>query len=152
MGSLPKKISLPSYGADRQTRRLIKERSGVIAFRMGELQGKDVWHIIAQPYETEADHLMVYGKKPSGATIVRGPESAPKTAQLLYGKTVSRRILMDIGIVDATLAPISGRKGIKLTFTPDPLQKTTGDITLGHNVSIDGNRKVFPLRKTQGKG
>ena len=46
---------------------------------------------------------MPLSRKPTGATIVWGPESAYQIAQLLYGKTPGKKVLMDLGIMDIGL-------------------------------------------------
>lgn len=133
--------------SDRERRKALRDRTGVIAWRQGQLNKKDVWWAISAPYESEADIVSLVGNKPAGATLVRGPGSAMGTAQLLHHKNINKKVLVDIGIVDANFEPISGRKGIKLTFSSDPKQITKGDITIGgkRDANISGRGKVFPL-------
>jgi len=115
---------------------------------MGQLHDKDVWHVITDPYKSNKDHISVLGRKPAGATIVRGPESAYKTARVLYGKRPNKEIFIDLGVMDIRLSPISGKKGVKISFKADPKIKTTGDISLTKKSGkLDRNGKVFPLPK-----
>jgi len=132
---------------DKQKRRMIDEASGdAIAWRQGELNGKDVWHVIVTPFEQD-NYLTILGRKPGRATLVRGPYSAVKTAQLLYGKELSKPLTVDIGAFDAHLEPITGNKGVALSFKPDPHLSTTSDITISKKPgNISNNGKTFPLR------
>lgn len=132
---------------DTQKRRAIDDANGdAIAWRQGELNGKDVWHVIVTPFEQD-NYLTILGRKPGRATLVRGPGSAVKTAQLLYGKELSKPLTIDIGAFDAHLEPISGNKGIALTYKPDPHLSTTSDITISKKPgNISNNGKTFPLR------
>ena len=84
--------------------------------------------------------MVVTGKRPKGAKVVRGPRSAYKTAQYLYGMNLSEEVKHDIGLFVAILEPISGRKGIKLSFEHDP--EISGTAT----PDISGN-KAFPLER-----
>jgi len=128
----------PKEEKDIEKRRRVKKADGAIAFRMGELQGKDVWHVIMKPYEREEDHVVVLGRKPVGATIVRGPQSAYESAQLLYGIAPTKQFMINIGFQKALISP-SG-KGVKLGFTPD-ISITSGD------AKVSQTGKVFPLRR-----
>jgi hypothetical protein len=76
-----------------------------------------------------------------GATITRGPESAYRTAQLLYGEHPPAQLLTQIGFQNVR---ITGKgKDVRLTFTPQKLtDKGDGRLT---------KTKAFPLpRKTKG--
>ncbi len=153
----PPILRLPGDKQDKGNRRRILKSKGAIAFRMGELtdrrgQKQDVWHVLTDPYESDADHITVIGRKPLGATIARGPDSAARTAQLLYGKHLSKKVSMDIGVVDATLVPISGSKGVALSFTGDPHLSTTSDISISKHSNIEGRDKVFPLGRMHHQG
>ncbi len=141
------KIIPPSPMSDNERRRIIKKSVGAITFRMGELNKRDVWYTYISPYQKPEDKVVVVGKPPLGATIVRGPGSAIKTAQLLYGKTISRKIMDDVGFMDVIMEPISGRRGMRLTFKPDPLGETTGDFGITKRSVIEPDKKgVFPLK------
>lgn len=131
-----------SGASDKEKRRYIRKVGGAIAWRQGELGGRDIWHVIVRPYE-QKDYFTLAGKKPAGATIVRGKESAYRTAQLLRGITISRPKTIDMGMMDVKLQPISGRKGVRISFEPDPKLQTTGDI------DISKRKGVFPLGKPE---
>jgi len=97
---------------------------------MGELRKKDVWHVIMSPYQSEADHVVVIGRKPPKTTVVKGPGSAKQTIRLLYGKAPASKRTGDIGVFDFFIEPVGKRK-IDIGFKPNPKQLTTGDITIG---------------------
>lgn len=118
----------------------LRSLRGLVAWRQGELDGQDVWHVIKYPYKRKDDYLTLVGIKPPGATVVRGPESAYKTANLLYGKAPNKQVSVDMGIQDVSIST----KG-RVSFTPDPKQITTGDFAIG------GNKNVFPLSKDKKK-
>jgi hypothetical protein len=153
-GKKPKPIFKPYADLkDREKRAIANERGGAIAFRMGQVKDingnpKDVWHVIMDPYEGQNDYITLIGKPPARATIVRGPGSAHKTAQLLYGKTIGKELTIDIGIVDAHLAPI-GNSGIAVGFTKDTNLETHSDFNISkHPTGIGGTTKgSFPLRR-----
>ena len=140
---IPLALSFPNGLPEKDKRRLVRQSKGAISFRMGQLNEQDIWHVILKPYQSQSDYLTVIGRKPQGARIVRGPRSAYTTAQTLYGETISKQLLMDIGIMDVALTPVQGIKAVKISFTPDPKQITTGDIT------ISKGGKVFPLKKVK---
>lgn len=124
---------LPGAGkTDKEKRKIIKDSNGALAWRQGELNGKDVWHVLMHPYKSEDDYLSVIGKKPANATVVRGPRSAYQTVKLLYGDAPDRKVTGDIGFMDFALEP-KGKKKIGIGFTPDPKMETTGDITIGQS-------------------
>jgi hypothetical protein len=125
---------------DKEKRKVIKEAGGAIAFRMGQLNKKDIWHVIVDPYTAKENYLVVVGRTPQNANIVRGPKSAYKTAQLLYGHNLNRPVNIDAGITDVRLDPIGGKR-VRISFTGDPRLQTTGDF----NISDRG--RVFPLRQ-----
>jgi len=121
---------IPRGGTDEEKRKAISDSEGAIAWRQGELGGKDVWHCIKYPYESEADYLTVLGRKPDNTTIVRGPGSAYQTIKLRYGKPPSKKVTGDIGFFDFSIEPKNTDK-VGISFTPDPKMETTGDITIG---------------------
>jgi hypothetical protein len=136
--------------SDGQKRHVIETNRGAIAWRQGEVGAKgggrdDRWDVLLWPYEAKSDHIMVFGRRPANATIVRGPGSAKKTAQLLFGKTVSREVRHDIGLFDAEVAPASGGQAVRLTFEYAPqISGTT-------NEQISSSGRVFPLNKGTGQ-
>jgi hypothetical protein len=134
-----KDLPSPSL-TDKEKRRAIKEAGGAIAFRMGQLNKKDIWHVIVDPYTAKENYFVVVGRTPQNASIVRGPKSAYKTAQLLYGHNLDRSVRIDAGITDVRLDPIGGKR-VRISFTGDPKLQTTGDF----NISDRG--RVFPLRQ-----
>lgn len=127
--------------SDRERRRLITSRRAAVAFRMGQItyndRPQDVWHVVMAPF-TQDDYVTVVGRRPEGATIVRGPQSAYKTAQLLYGQKISKKITFDIGAVDATLTPTE--KGVRLSFKADK-------VGTRQDIDISKGKRVFPLKK-----
>jgi hypothetical protein len=146
----PKIPNKYSNYTDRQKRKLIDEANGdTIAWRQGELGGKDVWHVIVTPFE-QGNYFTIIGRKPGRATLVRGPNSAVKTAQLLYGKELSQPLTVDIGAFDAHLDPITGGKGLAISFKPDPHLQTTSDITISKRPGgISQSGGTFPLRDSR---
>ncbi len=89
------------------------------------------------------------GRTLVGATPVKGPESAYKTARLLYGKDFSKDVLMDLGIMDIKIEPLSTGKGARISFTPDPHLTTSGGINLTKRVAVSDKGKVFPLARSE---
>lgn len=126
----PPLLPLPRGATDKQKRKRIKQSTGAIAWRHGELHGKDVWHTIMHPYQSEDDYLTVIGRKPSNTTVVKGPRSAYQTIKLRYGKPPAKKVTGDIGFFDFFIEPKAGNK-VGIGFKPDPKQLTTGDITIG---------------------
>lgn len=123
---------------DFQRRRDIRNAKGAIAWRNGELHGKDRWDVITSPYTDKENYTIVLGKKPLGAIIVKGPGSAKKTAQLVFGTRLKRRVLIDQpGLFTTELTPGAGKQ-VRITFFKDvEISKPVG--------SLDNNGKVFPL-------
>jgi hypothetical protein len=122
---------LTKGGGDSVKRRIIAESGGAIAWRMGKIGGKDRWDTVINPYKSNAQYLMVLGKPPAGATILkRGPGSAYATAQMLRGAPPKGPVKIDSGFMDINIKP-HGRT-IDAEFTPDPDDRTRGDITIGH--------------------
>ena len=129
----PRIIPRPRGGTDEGKRKRIKQSSGAIAWRQGELHGKDIWHVIMHPYQSERDYLSVIGSKPSNTTIVKGPGSAFQTIKLRFGEPPASKVTGDIGFMDFFIEPKGGNK-IGIGFKPDPKQITTGDITIGRRM------------------
>ena len=128
---IPPPIKLPGGKSDGEKRRIIAESNGALAWRMGQIGGKDRWDTVINPYQSNAQYLMVLGSPPKGATIIkRGEGSARATAQMLRGQPPKKSFMVDSGFTDINVKP-SGRK-IDVTFTPDPDDRTRGDITIGN--------------------
>jgi len=124
------KLILLGGTSDKEKRELIRNSEGAIAWRQGQLGGKDVWHTIKYPYASETDYLTVLGRKPSNTTIVKGPRSAYETIRLRYGKAPAKTLTGDIGFMDFSIEP-KGERNVGIGFSPDPKMETTGDITIG---------------------
>lgn len=141
MDDIIKKPPIPGSKGDLEIRRKIKKKdSGAIAWRMGELNGKDRYDVIVHPYTKRDNYYILLGKKPAGAVLVKGPQSARKTAKVLFGKTITRKIMIDNGIIDVNLEPL-GKNGLKIGFTPDPKQLTTGDFSVTKKAPFPLERK-----------
>lgn len=119
------KVKLGS-ASDKEKREVLRQAKGLVAWRQGEVDGKDVWHGIKYPYLTSGDFFTLVGRKPTGANIVKGPGSAVETIVLLYGKPPSRTVQLDMGAMDVKVTPKP-----TVRFKPDPKQLTKGDITIG---------------------
>ena len=148
--ALPPRPRLGPSSSDSDKRKVIKKAKGAVAFRMGEVgkagKRRDVWHVIMYPYQSQDDYVSVVGKTPAGAVVARGKGSAYRTAHKLTGKMPGRSLMMDIGAMDATLAP--GAKQIGISFRPDPKLLTTGDITITKRTRpITGRRATRITRK-----
>ena len=120
-------------GTNKQKRETISASTGAIAWRQGELKGKDIWHVIMHPYQSERDYITVIGAKPSNTTIVKGPGSAFQTIKLRFGEPPASKVTGDIGFFDFFIEPKGGNK-VGIGFKPDPKQLTTGDITIGRRM------------------
>jgi len=129
-----KKIKLPSLGgSDKDKRKFIQRADGAIGWRQGELHGKDRWDVITNIYKLgQEQYVIVMGDKPKGATMVKGPGSAFKTAQLLYGKKqLARTAVIDQpGLFTTRLDPLTGKR-IRISFE--------------HDANISKRGTVFPL-------
>jgi len=122
---------------------MIMAANGAIAWRHGELRGKDVYHVFKHPYKSDKDFITVVGKKPQNATLVKGPGSAYQSVKLLYGRAPSRQVTGDVGIFDFIITPKSAKR-VGIMFKPDPKGKTTGDIQVGKGAFPLGDRGVLP--------
>lgn len=116
-----------SQKSDKQVRDEVNDREGAIAWRQGELNKKDVWHVIVSPYKTEGDHYVMLGRQPSGATIVKGAQSAFKTAKTLYGISPSRQLRLSLGFMKVSISPTG--KGIQLEYKPEMSRKKKFPLT-----------------------
>jgi len=121
---------LPPRKTDKEKRKIIRKSTGAIAWRHGELHGKDVWHIGIYPYTSEEHYFTVVGRKPQNATIIKGPGSARQSIKLLYGVAPPKTVRGDVGFFDFIITP-TGPKRVSIDFKPDPKMETTGDITIG---------------------
>lgn len=124
---------LPKKASNKEKRKRISQATGSIAWRQGELRGKDIWHVIMHPYQSERDYLSVIGRKPSNTTIVKGPGSASQTIKLRFGEPPVRKVTGDLGFFDFFIEPRGGRN-IRIGFKTDPKLETTGDITIGRRI------------------
>ena len=93
---------------------------------------------MTSPYTLDENFTIVLGRKPVGAILVKGPGSAKKTAQVIFGPRLKKAIAVNQpGIFSTILAPTGTRK-IDLTFTKD--------VTLTKKVgSLEEKGRVFPL-------
>ncbi len=123
---------------DNAKRRVIQRAKGVIAWRQGQLHGKDRWDVVTSPFTNEENFVIVLGRKPVGAIIAKGPGSAKKTAQLIFGPRLKQATLVNQPGIFSTLLEPTGTKKIKLTFEKDiEITKKVG--------SLEGKGTVFPL-------
>lgn len=130
----PKRQAAPV--SQKRAKEMIKQAGGAIAWRMGQVGKKDRWDVILNPYSNNADYIMVLGKAPAGATIVRkGPGSAYGTAQTISGQGPRREIRVDSGFIDIRVKP-SGKNKVQLAFVPDPRGETRGDIQTGNSQGV----------------
>lgn len=128
------RLRFPKGATDKEKRAILKTMEGLIAWRQGEVGGRDVWHVIVYPYESAEDYTTLVGRAPQNSTLVRGAGSAYKTAYT-FGKQPSRELQIDMGAQDVKITP----RG-KVSFTPDPKGLTTGDFSIGLT-----RGRVFPL-------
>jgi hypothetical protein len=126
---------------DRDVRSRIKANKGALAWCMGKLGDKDRWDVILYPYQDESDHVILVGQEPAGATIMRGPKSAFKTASVLHGKkpSGSLSIFKGLGAMSLSISPTGGKK-LSLDFSPLSEKSRLSKVS-----RITGNRS-FPLR------
>ena len=124
---------IPSKKTDKEKRKIIRDSKGAIAWRHGELHGRDVFHVGVYPYTSEEHYLTVVGRKPAGATIIKGVGSARQSIRLLYGKSPPKTVTGDLGFFDFAIEP-TGPKTVDIRFTPDPKMETTGDIRIGRRM------------------
>jgi hypothetical protein len=121
--------------SDRDKRRFIADANGALTWRMGEVSGKNGerlnrWDTIVNPYSSNEEYLMVLGRPPRGATIIkRGKGSVMATAQMLYGQPPKKPFTVDSGFEDLHVS--SKGNTINVRFTPDPKMETVSDITIG---------------------
>jgi len=123
---------------DNKKRQDIKRAKGAIAWRQGQLHGKDRWDVITSPYTKDENFIIILGRKPAGAILAKGPGSAKKTAQLIYGSRLKTATLVNQPGIFSTLLEPTGTKKIKLTFEKDvEITKKVG--------SLGTRGRVFPL-------
>jgi len=100
--------------SQEKKRAVVESARGALTWRQGELKGKDVWHVILYPYDKKVYHTTILGKKPLGASVVKGPHSAYETAQLLTGRQPNKKVAIDMGITDIQIAPSGKPRRIKI--------------------------------------
>lgn len=119
---VPPKI-LPRQMSEKQKREYIEKAGGAVGLRMGELNGKDVWHIKVEPY-TGVQFILV-GKKPEGAKLVEGPGSGYKSA-FHHKKLPKQPVYIKVGNQRVSLTPAGGSiraaftRGITVLTAPTP--------------------------------
>lgn len=117
---LPFKI--PSKEYQKKAREAVKSSKSAIAWRQGELHGKDRWDVVTDPYG-QSDYMIIMGRKPVGARIVRGPKSAYKTAQVIGNvpHSLKRETTIDqAGMFHTKIKPLGDRsKDLQITFHHD---------------------------------
>ncbi len=135
-------------GAGKLNRKRIRESAGAISWRQGKLRGKDIWHVLLYPYQSDRDYLTVIGRKPQGAAIATGKGSAYRTIRRMAGKPPARKVRMDMGAMDVTVSPRG--KGVGIRFKPDPEQETTGDFSIGRRIPAITQRAPILDRQSLG--
>lgn len=126
-------------------RKRIKESKGAVTYRMGQLHGKDVWHVVMDTGE----HLVVIGRVPEGARIVeRGKGSARKTTQRI-GRKGFQPFSIKHGAVTANVrpAPVS-RAGADISFTPLRSKKIGRQFYTPHGKTILISRRPLTRKRT----
>lgn len=137
---VPKPVLPKSFNRqdDNKKRRDIQRAKGAIAWRQGQLHGKDRWDVVTSPFTKEENFVIVLGRKPVGAILAKGPGSAKKTAQLIFGPRLKEATLVNQPGIFSTLLEPTGTKKIKLTFEKDvEITKKVG--------SLEEKGRVFPL-------
>jgi len=134
IGTVSQRLRFPTSEIYQETaRKEVKSSTGAIAWRMGQLGGKDRWDVVVNPYTANEHYYMILGKQPEGATVLkRGKGSAYGTAQVVRGIAPKRDVKVDSGFVDITITPTS-KNSVKMRVTPDPKMETKGDITIGNS-------------------
>lgn len=127
---------------DKQKRKVLQGLSGAVAFRQGELHNKPVHVVVFYPY-TQESHYVYLGKPPENVKLATGPKSAYKTVTRLFGKRPSKRLSIDIGVVDAFISP-SGKHNVAISFKQG--LNTKSDMTISKHRQIPRG-KAFPLNK-----
>ena len=133
----------PKLSAKQQkkSRETIRTARSAIAWRQGQLHGKDRWDVVTNPYTSKENYHVIMGRRPVGAKLVKGPRSAYASAQMLDNvpNDLKRRVTINTpGLFSVALSPTGTRK-IGLEFHRD--------IDLGGkaDVNITGKGRVFPL-------
>jgi hypothetical protein len=114
-------------GASGDRRKAFK---GAVAFKQGIIV------IAIKNGGRKKDDLGIFSIKnpPEGLIMTKGPRSAYKTIRRLYGN-IKTNLALDMGIMDIGIHNPPSKAGAPgaITFTPDPKQKTTGDLTIGES-------------------
>lgn len=128
------KINTSVY--QKKARETIRNSKSAIAWRQGQLHGKDRWDVVTNPYGQE-QYFIIMGRRPMGARVISGPGSAYKTAQIVgdVPHDLRRPALIDqAGMFSTKLSPLGeSSRDLRITFTRD--------------IDIGGKGKVFPLPK-----
>lgn len=142
---IKEKIRPRRGGTDKDRRDFIKESGGAIAWRQGELFGKDVWAVFVSPYASNSDLVAVLGQAPQGAQIARGKRSAFRSISRLRGDKLPRNnTTIDWGIMDIAIERANRRIGLR--FTPDPKQLTTSEFDIRKRPKTLKKRGTIKLR------
>ena len=90
------------------------------------------------PFTKDENYTIVLGRKPVGTIVVKGPGSAKKTAQLIFGHRLEKSVIVNQPGLFATKLSPTGTKRIEITFTRDiALTKKVGN--------LEEKGRVFPL-------
>lgn len=103
---------IPQRMSEKEKREYIEQAGGAVGLRMGELNGKDVWHIKVHPYTGQ--HFILVGKKPEGAKLVKGPGSGYKSA-FHHKRLPKQPVMFKVGNQQVSLTPAGG--SIKAAFS-----------------------------------
>ena len=119
----------------KEARKIIREAGVAIAWRQGQLHGQHRYDVLVDPFTPKEEYLIIMGKRPIGAKLVRGPRSAYNSAQTLTGH-LGKAGKVDLpGIMNLRLWP-EGKKKIGLQFARD--------------ANISNRKRVFPLSRKEG--
>ena len=91
---------------------------------MGELKGKDIWHVKVKPYT--GPQFILVGKKPKGARTVKGPGSGYKSA-FIYGASPEKAVRLQVGFQPVLLVPSDG--SIRAMF-PESISISRGALNI----------------------
>ena len=103
--------------------------AGAVAWRMGELHGKDVFRIKTQPYD-DGKLITTVGAVPPRVTVIRGPGSAKATIQLISGEAPKHPAILrgggkgSLGAFDAEIKPEGNRK-VSIRFAEEAEHRST---------------------------
>ncbi len=113
-------LQLPSDSTenDKKKRERIKKSKGATTLRMGQLHGKDVWHV----WLDSGEEIVVLGRVPEGATVLaQGKGSAYETTQRI-GSGAFSPFEKVFGAVRARISPNGAGKGAQVSFAPTGLR------------------------------